>query len=117
MVFINFIFKTDTATLEQFREALRVVNEKISSLKNELILSLESSFGKFDSDIHRVSSWFVEVFGVDEETKKLDEKLQNEVYCFTEKVLYYEIPSSPLSLIRVLPNLYHLKSSSSSIRN
>jgi len=55
------------------------ITEKVSSLKSELILALEKSFGTLDLDINRVSSWFLEITGVDEETSKLLDRLNSQV--------------------------------------
>ncbi len=49
-------------------------------LKNELTKSLESCFAVEDGDIERITSWYVEMAGANEEAEKLSKQLKNEVH-------------------------------------
>lgn len=69
----------DAVTGDEFRDLLTSVTAKLSQIKTDLVESLQSSFVLYDSDIDKVTSWWVEILGIDEKVKGLQGKFNDDV--------------------------------------
>lgn len=66
-------------TGDEFRDHLQNVTSKLSQIKMDLVDSLQSTFVIYDSDIDKVTSWYVEILGIKEKVEDLKTKFHDDV--------------------------------------
>lgn len=66
-------------TGDEFRDLLQTVGNKLAQIKTDVVESLQSSFVLHDSDIDKVTSWYVEILGIQEKVENLQQKFQDDV--------------------------------------
>jgi hypothetical protein len=64
---------------DEFRDLLQNVGSKLTTLKTDLVESLHSTFVLYESDVDKVTSWYVEILSTQEKVEDLQQKFHDDV--------------------------------------